>query len=196
MRVQPAMKRALAWLPRGVVLGTLAFVVFGPLANLVLWAFAEQWYFPHKLPLVYGLKFWNQVFKPSSDVFATLGTSVAIALFCVVVCLALAVPAGFALARVRLPRRGAILLAFLLPQAFPSLAVYFNVARIFYTVGLNGTIAGVVLVHATHGLVFAVWIAAAALAALDPHLELAARHICAFRPRNLPTVSLPPAAPR
>src|SRR5260221_6451914 len=153
------MKSLLTWVLRGLALGILACVVFGPLANLVLWAFAEQWYFPHKLPLVYGLKFWNQVFKPSSDVFATIGTSVAIALFCVVVCLALAVPAGFALARGRLPWRGAILLAFLLPQAFPSLAVYFNVAPIFYPVGPNGTIPAVVPVHATHGLVFAVWIA-------------------------------------
>src|SRR5260370_13746762 len=106
------MKRALAWVPRGLALGTLAFVVFGPLANLVLWAFAEQWYFPHKLPLVYGLRFWNQVFKPSSDFFATLATSVAIALFCVVVCLALALPARFSPSPGRLPWRGAIPLPF------------------------------------------------------------------------------------
>src|SRR5258705_12442740 len=105
------MKRAVRWLPRGLARGILAFIVFGPLANLVLWAFAEQWYFPHKLPLVYGLKFWNQVFKPSSDVFATLGTSVAIALFCVVVCLALPVPAGFALAPGGLSWPGPTLLA-------------------------------------------------------------------------------------
>jgi len=32
------------------------------------------------------------------------------------------------------------------PQAFPSLAVYINIARLFYTVGLNGTITGVVMV--------------------------------------------------
>src|SRR5260370_33458852 len=102
------MKSALAWAPRGLALGLLAFLVFGPLANLVLWAFAEQWYFPHKLPLVYGLRFWNQVFKPSSDVFATLGTSVAIALFCVVVCLALGGPAAFALAPWRRAGRGGV----------------------------------------------------------------------------------------
>jgi putative spermidine/putrescine transport system permease protein len=172
------LRSALAWLPRGVALGILAFLVFGPLANLALWAFAEQWYFPHKLPLVYGLKFWNQVFRPSSDVFATLATSVSIALFCVVVCLTLAVPAGFALARGR-----------------PSIAVYFNVARIFYTIGLNGTISGVVLVHATHGLVFAVWIAAAAFAAVDADLDLAARNIGASRLRAFLTVTLPLAAP-
>src|SRR5260221_12409947 len=119
------MKSLLTWVLRGLALGILAFVVFGPLANLVLWAFAEQWYFPHKLPLVYGLKFWNQVFKPSSDVFATLATSVSIALFCVVVCLALALPAGFALARGRLPCPGAILPPVLPSKAFPTLPAYF-----------------------------------------------------------------------
>jgi ABC-type spermidine/putrescine transport system permease subunit II len=185
----------LAWIPRGLVLGALAFAIFGPIANLALWAVAERWYFPYKLPVSYGLRFWYQVFRPSSDALATLGTSVSIALFCVVVCLVLAIPAGFALARGRLPWRGAILLAFLLPQAFPSIAVYFNVARIFYTVGLNGTIPGVVLVHATHGLVFAVWISAAAFAAVDPDLELAARNIGASRLRAFLTVTLPLAAP-
>src|SRR5204862_419012 len=84
--------------------------------------------------------------QPRSDAIESLTTSVLIAVFTVAACLVLAVPAGYALARGRLPWRGAILLAFLLPQAIPSLAVYFNVARIFYTVGLNGTVAGVVLV--------------------------------------------------
>jgi putative spermidine/putrescine transport system permease protein len=189
------MTEALRWIPRGIVLGLVAFAIFGPLANLALWAVAEQWYFPYKLPVVYGLKYWNQVFKPSSDAFASLGTSVVIACLTVAICLALAVPAGFALARGRLPWRGLILLAFLLPQAFPSLPVYVNVARIFYTLGLNGTIAGVVLVHAVHGLVFAVWIAAAAFAAVDRDLELAARNIGASGLRAFATVTLPLAAP-
>jgi ABC-type spermidine/putrescine transport system permease subunit II len=183
------------WVARGLILGLFAFAIFGPLANLLLWAFAEQWYFPFKLPVVYGLKWWAQVFKPSSDAVASLGTSVAIALFTVVACLALAIPAGYALARLGLPWRGLIMLAFLLPQAFPSLAVYINVARIFYALGLNGTIAGVVLVHTVHGLVFAVWIATAAFAAVDRDLELAARNVGASALRTFMTVTLPLAAP-
>ena len=51
-----------------------------------------------------------------------------------------------------------------LQQAFPNLPVYINVARIFYEFGLNGTYLGVILVHTTHGLVYAVWIATAAFA--------------------------------
>ena len=62
-------------------------------------------------------------------------------------------------------------------------------------VGLNGTIAGVVLVHAVHGLVIAVWIAAAAFATIDPELELAARNIGASALRTALTVTLPLAMP-
>ena len=47
----------------------------------------------------------------------------------------------------------------------------------FYEIGLNGTMLGVVLVHASHGLVLAVWIASAAFAAVDGSLEEAARNL-------------------
>jgi putative spermidine/putrescine transport system permease protein len=189
------MTAVLGWLCRGGVLGIFAFLIFGPLANLVLWAVAIQWYFPHKLPLTYGLRYWGEVFKPTSDAFASLGTSILIAVVTVLLCLVLAIPAGYALGRRSLPGRGLVLLIILLPQAFPSVAVYLNIARLFYMVGLNGTIAGVVLVHAVHGLVIAVWIAAAAFAAVDAELELAARNMGASALRTAITVTLPLAAP-
>jgi putative spermidine/putrescine transport system permease protein len=88
-----------------------------------------------------------------------------------------------------------VLLILLLPQAFPNLAVYFKVARLFYMIGLNGTIARVVLVHALRGLVIAVWIAAAAFAAIDADLELAARNLGASALRTALTVTLPLAMP-
>ncbi len=189
------MSRAFGWLPRVVVLGLLAFAIFGPLANLLLWAVAETWYYPYKLPVTYGTKFWELVFRPRHDAMLSLGTSLAIAVFTVAACLVVSIPAGWALARRRLPWRTLILLAFLLPQAFPAVAVYINVARIFYTLGLNGTIFGVVLVHTVNGLVFSVWITTAAFAAVDRELEEAARSIGASPLRSFLTVTLPLAAP-
>ena len=179
----------------GVVLGLLAFAIFGPLLNLVLWAFAEKWYFPHKLPLEYGVSFWQRVFRPQGHAMESSAPASRSPCSRSRTCLAVSIPAGYALARRSLPLRALILLAFLLPQAFPSLAVYINIARIFYSFGLNGTIAGVVLVHTTHGLVFAVWIATAAFAAVDRELEDAARSMGASPLHAFLTVTLPLAAP-
>jgi putative spermidine/putrescine transport system permease protein len=180
---------------RAALIGLLAFVIFGPLANLLLWAFAERWYYPGKLPQEFGLKFWLQVFLPRGNAVQSLITSVWIALLTVAFCLAVAVPAGYALARLKLPWRGFILLLFLLPQAIPNLPIYVNIARMFYEVGLNGTVFGVVLVHASHGLVLAVWIASAAFAAVDESLEHAARNLGAGPWQSFATITLPLAAP-
>jgi putative spermidine/putrescine transport system permease protein len=183
------------WLPRAAALGFIAFIIFGPLANLVLWSVAEKWYFPHALPLEYGFSYWARVFSPRGNAIEALSTSIVVALLTVVVSLALAIPAGYALARLRLPLRGVFLLAFLIPNAFPNLTVYVNIARLFYQVGLNGAITGVVLVHVSHGLVYAVWIATASFAAVDAELEQAARTIGASAWRAFRDITLPLAMP-
>jgi putative spermidine/putrescine transport system permease protein len=188
-------KAVLLWLVRGTLLGLFAFMIFGPLANLVIWSVAEAWYFPNKLPSQWGFRFWEVVFRPTGRAMESLAVSIWIALLTVILCLALAIPAGYALARGRLPWRPFIMLAFLLPQAFPSLPIYINVARTFYIFDLNGTVLGVVLVHALHGLVYAVWIATAAFAAIEREFEEAARNIGASGLRTFATVTLPLAAP-
>nr|WP_250809052.1 ABC transporter permease subunit [Neorhizobium tomejilense] len=186
---------ALWWVPRGIIFGLMAFFIFGPLFNLLLWTVAEKWYFPHSLPLEYGFSSWARVFAPRGGAMESLTNSLIVALLTVVVSLLLAIPAGYALARLKLPFRGFILLAFLIPQAFPNLTVYVNIARIFYEIRLNGTIPGVVLVHVSHGLVYAVWIATAAFSAIDAELEQAARNIGAGAFRAFLDVTLPLAAP-
>jgi ABC-type spermidine/putrescine transport system permease subunit II len=183
------------WIPRGIIFGLMAFFIFGPLFNLLVWTVAEKWYFPHSLPLEYGFSYWEKVFAPRGGAIESLTNSLIVAVLTVVVALLLAIPAGYALARLKLPFRSLILLAFLIPQAFPNLTVYVNIARIFYEIGLNGTVPGVVLVHVSHGLVYAVWIATAAFSAVDPELEHAARNIGAAPMRAFMDVTLPLAAP-
>jgi ABC-type spermidine/putrescine transport system permease subunit II len=179
------------WLLPAILLGLLAFAIFGPILNLALWAVAERWFWPHILPSQYGFEFWGRVFSERGHAWESLGTSVFIALLTVAASLLVSVPAGYALARLSVPLRGVIMLAFLLPQAFPNLPVYINIARIFYWIGLNGTVIGVVLVHSLHGLVLSVWIAAAAFGSVDRSLEEAARNMGAGPLRTFLTVSLP-----
>ena len=135
------------------------------------------------------------MFKPTSDTVAALGTSLLIACITVVVCLLMAVPAGYALGRARLPGRRLTLLLLLLPQAFPNLrSISISPACSTWS-GSPGRLPASSLVHAVHGLVIAVWIAAAAFAAIDPELELAARNIGASARRTVLTVTLPLAMP-
>ena len=124
-----------------------------------------------------------------------LWTSVLIATMTVVFSLLVSIPAGYALSRRTLPLRSMFLLVFLLPQAFPAIAVHMNIARIFYSIGLNGTIWGVMLVHAIQGLVFSVWIASASFAAVNQEQVEAARNLGASPWRAFMNVSLPLAAP-
>ncbi|MCP1315923.1 ABC transporter permease, partial [Halomonas sp. 707D7] len=152
------LRRLTTHLGLGLALGCLAFVIFGPLLNLALWAFAEQWFYPHTLPTAWGFDFWARVFRPRAGAWSSLYNTLAIALAAVALAMALAVPAGYALARLALPGRHAIMLLFLLPQAFPNLPIFVNIAAIFHQLGLAGTYTGVVLVHALPGLVYAVWI--------------------------------------
>lgn len=187
--------KAFATIIRTVILGLLAFAIFGPITNMLLWSVAEVWYYPHKLPLEWGFAFWERVFRPQGYATESLLASIAVAVLTVIVSMLVAVPAGYALARGRLPWRNLILLLFLLPQAFPAVAVHMNIARIFYGFGLTGTLGGVVLVHALQGLVFAVWIATAAFSAVDPELESAARSVGASRTRAFFDVTLPLALP-
>jgi putative spermidine/putrescine transport system permease protein len=186
---------ALHWLLRAAIVGLIAFAIFGPIVNLAIWAVAERWFWPGKLPQQYGFEFWGRVFSERGHAWESLATSIFIALLTVAVSLIISAPAGYALARLKVPARGLMMLAFLLPQAFPNLPVYINIARIFYWIHLNGTVLGVVLVHSLHGLVLSVWIAAAAFASIDRSLEEAARNIGAGPLRTFFTVSLPLAAP-
>jgi ABC-type spermidine/putrescine transport system permease subunit II len=180
---------------RALLLAALTFIIIGPIVNLILWSFAERWYFPYKLPVSWGVRFWEIVFRPTGVAMQSLGTSVLIALLTVALALIISIPAGYALARLKLPLRSLVMIVFLLPQAFPGVAIYINVARFFYQIGIAGTVTGVVIVHASHALVYSVWITSAAFAAVDRDLENAARNMGASPLYTFFTVTLPLAAP-
>ena len=160
----------------------------------MLWAFAERWFCTAQTAGHLWTAFLGDRFSPHRRRHGRAVTSVGIAVAVVVVALAVSVPAGYALARLRLPFRARSCslsccrrhsLRSCLHQRCPYLL----------RVGAHGTIAGVVLVHSAHGMVYAVWIATAAFAAVDRELEHAARNIGASAVASLFTVTLPLAAP-
>jgi putative spermidine/putrescine transport system permease protein len=178
---------------RAAALAVAAFVVVGPLASLAVWSLAERWTAGSLWPQRFGLKYWSRML--TGDFLEPLRLGVVIALVVTALALLLAVPLGYALARLRFPGRALVLLAFLMPQAFPQLPVFASATREFYRWGLAGTVSGVVLVHLVGALVFAVWTMTAAFRAIAPELEEAAWNLGASTTRTFLSVALPLAIP-
>jgi putative spermidine/putrescine transport system permease protein len=178
---------------RAAVTAAVAFAVVGPLASLAVWSVAERWTYPAAWPQRLGLRYWARVL--SGDFLEPLRTGLVIAGLVTALALLLAVPLGYALARLAVPGRGLVLLLFLLPQAFPQLPVFASATREFYRFGLAGTVTGVVLAHLVGALVFAVWTMTAVFRAIGRDLEEAAHDLGASATRTFLTVSLPLALP-
>ncbi|MGH7318906.1 MAG: ABC transporter permease [Candidatus Rokuibacteriota bacterium] len=178
---------------RAVALAIAGFLIAGPLLSLALWSLAERWTYPSPWPQRLGPRYWARML--SGDFLEPLRLGVVIAVIVTLLALVFAIPLGYALARLRFPGRTVVLLAFLLPQAFPQLPVFASATREFYRWGLAGTVPGVVLVHLAGGLVFAVWTMTAVFRAIAPDLEEAAQNLGASVTRTFATVSLPLAVP-
>jgi putative spermidine/putrescine transport system permease protein len=170
-----------------------AFVIVGPLASLGVWSLAERWTYPSVWPQRFGFRYWARML--SGDFLEPLRLGVIIAVIVTVVALVFAIPLGYALARLAFPGRVLVLLAFLLPQAFPQLPVFASATLEFYRWGLAGTVPGVVLVHLVGGLVFAVWTMTAVFRSIAVELEEAAFNLGASTTRAFVSVSLPLAVP-
>jgi putative spermidine/putrescine transport system permease protein len=175
----------------GVVLA--AVVIFGPLSSLVIWSFAEKWYWPHLFPQQIGLFYWTKVFQ--GDMLRALQDGLLIAVAVTILTLLITVPLAYVLARLPIPLKPLILMIFLLPQAFPQLPVFVNSTTLLYRVNLGGTFWGVVLIHMVGALVFAVWTMTAVFRSVPETLEEAAINLGASRLKSFFSVALPLATP-
>src|SRR5207245_1224492 len=91
---------------RGAHLLLHAFVVLGPLASLAVWSLAERWTAPSPWPQRFGLKYWNRML--TADFLEPLRLGVVIALVVTALALVLAIPLGYALARLSFPGRALV----------------------------------------------------------------------------------------
>ena len=170
--------------------------------SLFIWSIAQKWFWPHVLPQAITFDYWKQALGMQTSmaigavsIVSAFLLSIAIALATVAISMALAIPAGYALAKYKIPFGTIIMFLFLLPNAFPQQPVFVNILRIFTKIGLSGTIPGVMLVHILVGLVFGVWITSATFRSIPPSLEEAARSVGATAFVAFYRIAMPLAAP-
>ena len=177
-------------------------IIIGPMISIFIWSVAMRWYWPNTLPQEIGLDYWRQALGLQKSlaigavsIIPAFVLSITIAVIVVVICMLLAIPAGYALARYRIPFGPAILFLFLMPNAFPQQPIFINLLGLFTRMGLAGTIQGVILVHILVGLVFGVWITNATFKSIPGYLEEAARSVGAGSIKTFFRITLPLAAP-
>lgn len=195
-------KRVLITTLELVLLVVVFLIIVGPMMSLLIWSVAMRWYWPATLPQQVGFEYWRQALGLQQSlalgavsIVPAFFLSLFIGVIVVAICMVLAIPAGYALAKYKIPFAPVVLFLFLMPNAFPQQPIFVNLLLIFTKLGLDGTVPGVILVHILVGLVFGVWITSATFRSIPPHLEEAARSVGAGRVVSFFRIALPLAAP-
>lgn len=173
-----------------------AFILFfyGPMLNMLMLAFANEYSVPAVLPQSWGFKWWRYVFS-QDNLVSSIAQSFIVAIITTLVSMALCIPAAYSIARFKYRGRKLFMLSFLLTNAFPKLGIYTAIAVLFYRYNLMGTYTGVVIIHMINSMMFMVWLPASAFRSVHRQQEEAARDVGAGPIRTFFKVTLPMAVP-
>lgn len=180
---------------RSLWAGTLLALVFAaPLAVLALQAFADSWRAPDALPADLGLRGFEVAFGRGGAKDALLN-SLGIAIATTALCLVIGWPAARTLAGKGLAGRGWIMLLLALPLLMPPYLAGFGLTEWFIRLGIDGTLAGIVLSHVTFALPYAIIVLISGFGAELRRLEEMARASGATRIATLRWVTVPSLRP-
>ncbi len=179
--------RTAGWLAAGLL-------ILLPACSLLLQSFADSWRAPDVLPGEFGLRGFDIAFSSAGALGAGLD-SLAVALATMVLCLALAWPAARTLAENGIARSPAVMLLIALPLLMPPYLAGFGLTEWFIRLGLDGTLAGLVLAHTVLALPYAIVILTFGFSRRLWELEEMADLAGLSRVKRLFWVSLPSSRP-
>jgi len=113
---------------------------------------------PHYLPSAISFENYIKVFHYQAGLQSYLLNSLAVAGLTILLCLALAIPAGYALAAFPLPAKEAIFLFLLLGLMAPYQALLTPIYRMFTALGLTDSYLGLAIIHTVLQLPFSIYL--------------------------------------
>ncbi len=185
------MRRSLQLLAGAALIGWLVL----PLIPLAVWSFAHGWRFPALLPQALTLDAWRYALSDTAGVTASLVLTTGIALATTALAALIGIPAGRALGLHQFSGKPAVQLFLLAPALVPGIAVVFGLHGIFLTLGLAGTVPGVILAHLIPTLPYMTLVMAGVFANFDPGYEAQARSLGASRVQVFRHITLPAILP-
>lgn len=129
---------------------------------------------PNYLPQSLSLENYQKVFDYQAGLLTYAGNSFLVAAIAIVLCLALAVPAGYGLARFQLPGKELVFVLLLAPLMIPYQALLVPIYLNFSKMGLANSHLGLAIVHAVLQLPFSIYLMRNAFAAIPREIEEAA----------------------
>lgn len=127
-------------------------------------------YFPHSLSLVSYERLWNY----QAGLPTYFSNSLGAALLTIFFCLVLTVPAGYGLAKFRIPGKEALFVVLLLGLIVPYQALLTPLFFLFVQLKLHNSLVGLAIVHTAIQLPFSIYVMRNAFEAVPRELEEAA----------------------
>jgi len=180
---------------RNGLLVLIIVVLFLPFLPLLVWSFAQGWFFPQLLPAQWTLEHWTEVFFGTARVAEGLLQSLTIALITTALSLVVGLPAGRALGMLEFPGKEVLKLFLLTPIIVSPLATLMGIQFLLIRLGLSGTLAGVVLVHLMPTIPYMTLVLASVFANFETGYEIQARSLGASSVQTFLQVTLPLIAP-
>lgn len=166
-----------------------------PLIPLAIWSFAHGWRFPDLLPQELSLRAWAYALSNTAGVLHSLALSAFIAAATTLLAALIGLPAGRALGLHEFRGKRAVTLLLLAPAILPGIALAPGLHAVFLTLGLTGTVSGVILAHLIPVLPYMILIMASVFAGLDTRVEDQARSLGATPWQCFLHVTLPAILP-
>ncbi|WP_423065933.1 carbohydrate ABC transporter permease [Devosia sp. CN2-171] len=150
---------------------------------------------PTYLPHSFSLESYAKVFEYQAGLWTYVGNSLLVATLTILICLALAVPAGYGLARFKMPFKEVWFIILLAPLMIPYQALLTPLYLTFSKIGLANSHLGLAMVHAILQLPFSIYLMRNSFESIPRELEEAAKVDGSNSWQTLRSIFLPLAVP-
>ncbi|RLE72790.1 MAG: hypothetical protein DRJ45_01225 [Thermoprotei archaeon] len=187
-------KERIAGIPFWIVVLGFVTLVIVPVLNTIIYAFSMGWYYPHLLPPRYTVCWFIRTFQVWR-LHETLMNTGIIAVLVAIGSISLALPAAYALARLKVPGESFIVSTLIIPLFLPGLAYGIPAARLLYRLHLNNTYLGIALIQMLPITPYVLLMLRGVIAGIPKALEEQAATLGANKFQTLRRVIFPLARP-
>ncbi len=178
-----------------VILACFVVSILLPVAVMLLFTVTERWAWPDLFPQVFSMRAFEGIFRKGGTLSGLFLSSIMISLVVAVFSAAVGTMTARALVFYEFRGKGLIHFLTVLPFMVPATVFAMGIQITFIKLGLNNTVAGVVVSHMICSLPYAVRLIMDGTAAVGDRLEEQARVLGASAWQAFVRVTLPVLAP-